>query len=59
MEPKLCGDLTNGFFQLEDKRVFFLPYDPMRQFRSKAEIDAEIKQLIDKRECLDKPEEIG
>lgn len=44
----MFGGLTNGFFTDANRRIYFLPYDSMRQFRSKEEIEKEIRVLIEK-----------
>lgn len=46
-EGYIMGGLDNGFIVTKDHRIFFLPYDPMRQFRSPEEIGAELKELME------------
>jgi hypothetical protein len=43
----IMGGLTNGMIVLPDKRVIFLPYDPMRQFRQPKEIAEELQKLME------------
>ena len=46
MKYKLIGGLTNGIIVRKDRSIIFLPYDPMRQFRTSEEIGEEIKSII-------------
>ena len=45
---KLIGGLTNGILITKDNKMIFLPYDPMRQYRNKASVCREIKDLLEK-----------